>query len=213
MFSIGADPEVFAGVNNKFVSAHDMVPGTKIKPFRVLEGSVQVDGMALEYNIDPCVTKQEFVHRIEFVRNQMEGMLSGVQILPVSCVKFDEVEVAHVPRKNFELGCSIDFNAYTAKPNTSPNAKMMMRTAGGHVHIGGFPTKDRYGEEHFSNCIRLSKLMDKELGVYSLIWDKDTLRRSMYGKAGCFRPCYFGVEYRSLSNLWVFNKNLVEFVF
>ena len=212
-FTIGADPEVFVGVNKKFVSAHDLVPGTKLKPYPVLEGSVQVDGMALEYNINPCESKQEFTHRISFVRQQMQDMLQGVEIMPVSCVEFDKKTIEGVPTKNYELGCSVDFNAYTGEPNETPNSKLMMRTAGGHVHIGGFHTNKRYSSEHYSKCTRLTRLMDKELGIYSLIWDTDTKRRSMYGKAGCFRPTYYGVEYRSLSNLWIFNTDLVEFVY
>lgn len=213
MFTIGADPEVFVGVNNRFVSAHNLVPGTKVEPFRLVEGAVQVDGMALEYNVDPCTERQEFVTRMKFVRNQMEDMVKGYEILPTCCVKFSEDDVKDVPALNFNLGCSVDFNAYTEKPNVSPDSKKMMRTAGGHVHIGGFFTKKKFLPDHYSKCIRLSKLMDRELGVYSLLWDTDVERRSMYGKAGCFRPALYGMEYRSLSNVWIFNDELVSFVY
>ena len=57
-FTIGADPEVFVAdsLTNTFVSAHDLVPGTKLEPFAVNKGAVQVDGMALEFNSRCCVT-------------------------------------------------------------------------------------------------------------------------------------------------------------
>jgi len=212
-FSIGADPEVFTGVNGKFVSGHDLIPGTKRKPYKVDQGAVQVDGMALEYNIQPCVTKDEFIFRIKHVLNQMQGMIKGREVLPVTSVKYTPQDVAHVPPTNRELGCSVDFNAYTRMPNPSPDSKKLMRTAGGHVHIGGFYTKQVYKKDHFATCIELTKLMDKYVGVPSLEWDHDTERRQMYGQAGCFRPCKYGVEYRSLSNLWIFSDDLISTVY
>ena len=35
----------------------------------------------------------------------------------------------------------------------------------------------------------------------------------MYGKAGAFRPKTYGVEYRTLSNAWLFSKKLQSFVY
>ena len=55
--------------------------------------------------------------------------------------------------------------------------------------------------------------MDHTLGVYSVLWDKDDKRRSMYGKAGSFRPKPYGMEYRTLSNRWIFNTDLIRFVY
>jgi hypothetical protein len=54
-FKIGADPEFFLRdkATGKFVSAHGLIPGTKRQPMKVDKGAVQVDGMALEFNIDP----------------------------------------------------------------------------------------------------------------------------------------------------------------
>jgi hypothetical protein len=46
-------------------------------------------------------------------------------------------------------------------------------------------------------------MLDLRLAVPSLIWDKDKKRRLLYGKAGCFRPKPYGMEYRTLSNAWL----------
>ncbi len=212
-FTIGADPELFVGKNHKFISAHGMVQGTKRKPYPVEGGSIQVDGMALEYNLDPCKTEQEFVAKHHIVQDQLIQIAGGPEILPTCTVEFTEADVKDVPALNFELGCSVDFNAYTGDPNPSPNAKGMMRTAGGHVHIGTFMTNNTWKPDHIEKCMRLTRLMDKHLGIYSLLWDKDVKRREMYGKAGCFRPAKFGVEYRTLSNLWIFDDKLIKFVY
>ena len=59
--------------------------------------------------------------------------------------------------------------------------------------------------------------MDAYVGLPSILIDKDTQRRSLYGKAGCFRLTDYGCEYRSLSSYfmkdeahlkWVFNQTM-----
>ena len=55
MITVGADPELFVKKGRSFQSAYGMIPGTKQKPKKVIKGAVQVDGMALEFNIDRAV--------------------------------------------------------------------------------------------------------------------------------------------------------------
>ena len=74
--TIGADPEIFVtNKDGRFRSAHGLVPGTKTEPFRVNNGAVQVDGMALEFNIDPVETEDDFVTNITSVMQQMQEMV------------------------------------------------------------------------------------------------------------------------------------------
>ena len=54
--------------------------------------------------------------------------------------------------------------------------------------------------------------MDFYLGLPSLLFDADTRRREMYGKAGCFRPKPYGAEYRTLSNAWLKSEELIRWV-
>ena len=53
---------------------------------------------------------------------------------------------------------------------------------------------------------------DLFLGVPSVLMDEGELRKQLYGKAGAFRPKPYGVEYRTLSNFWVFDPKLVGWV-
>jgi hypothetical protein len=211
-FSVGADPEVFLGKGSQFVSAHDQLPGDKGNPHKVDKGAVQVDGMAAEFNIDPANDFEGFKGNLDTVQGVMKSMIGDLNFIEDTSVFFDEVFVSQIPPENLVLGCEPDFNGWTMENNPSPEETTMMRTAGGHVHVGGFNSDSIYSGPHFEAGSRLARILDETLGVYSVLWDKDDNRRSMYGKAGCFRPKTYGMEYRTLSNKWIFSDKLVHFV-
>lgn len=212
-FSIGADPEIFLGHEGKFISAHDKLPGTKAEPFVVPNGAVQVDGMATEFNIDPAYSYEEFQFNLSSVQKTLQEMIGDNDLLHQTTVEFDEAFAKQIPIQNLELGCSSDFDAWLLDENPAPDASKNIRTAGGHVHIGGFAPETAYSPPHFMLMAHLARIMDWTLGVPSLSWDKDDKRRQLYGKAGCFRPTNYGMEYRTLSNAWLFNPKLVKFVY
>lgn len=212
-FTVGADPELFVSKNGVFTSGHNLVPGTKRKPHIVNNGAVQVDGLALEFNIDPCKTTEEFDNNLDSVMSQLKDMIPGYEFMDESSVIFSEKFLDNIPKKALVMGCESDYNAYSLTPNPKPNQKDLMRTAGGHTHIGGFFTDNPFGKDHFETSARLARILDETLGLPSLVWDQDDKRRSMYGQAGCFRPKTYGMEYRTLSNKWLFNKKVRAFVF
>lgn len=212
-FTIGADPELFICNGKQPVSAWGMVPGSKEKPHPVDGGAVQVDGMALEYNIDPCSTEEDFVQKISSVQKQLREMVSGYEIWEFPTANFEPSHFEEQPFEAKEMGCEPDYNAYTGTQQAKPSADSYTRTAGGHIHIGGFPTDDIYSPLHMARCIKLVKYMDLYVGLISLLWDDDDERRKMYGQWGSFRPKPYGVEYRSLSNKWIFDEKVVESVF
>jgi hypothetical protein len=211
--TIGADPELFVTQDGKFRSAHGLIPGTKDTPFKVEGGAVQVDGMALEFNIDPVDNADDFVRNITVVMDQMREMVPGYEFAVVPSCKFNGNHFRAQPDEAKELGCTPDYNAYTLNENPRPDNKTTMRTASGHIHIGGFETDDPMSDEHMIRCATLVKQLDCYLGLPSLLWDRDVTRRKMYGAAGAFRPKPYGVEYRVLSNAWLLNENRMRFVF
>jgi len=208
--TVGADPEIFLGQGGQFVCAHGLIPGTKEKPFPVQRGAVQVDGVAVEFNIQPASTLKEFKLNLSTVQKELRKLLPGnMQFLRRVTVPIDRKKV---PEEALVIGCSSDINPYTGEENETPEGDVNYRSVGGHVHIGGFFKEEEKDIEKYIKSLVLCRLLDKNLGVYSLLWDKDTERRKLYGKAGACRLKDFGVEYRCLSNAWLFNNKLISFV-
>lgn len=212
---IGCDPEVF--VKNKkgvHVSAHGMVPGTKRNPYQVSAGAIQVDGMALEFNIKPASSRDEFILACGAMLEVLkEGLPKEHTLDIVPAVEFSQPEFDRAPEESKELGCDPDFNAWTGQINPRPNGDTLLRTAAGHIHIGWTKDKDPFEDSHFRDCCSLVKQLDYFLGLPSLHWDRDDRRRMLYGKAGAFRPKPYGVEYRVLSNQWLLSKERMSFVY
>jgi len=103
----------------------------------------------------------------------------------------------------FVFGCEPDFNAWTRKMNPRPFVEdLSLRSCGGHVHVG--TSLDKIGT---------IRAMDAFLGVPSIFIDTDVRRRALYGKAGAHRPKPYGVEYRTLSNFWLWEKQHKEWVY
>lgn len=214
---VGADPELFMKSQNsgEFVSAHARVPGTKLKPYPVPHGAIQVDGMALEFNIDPANTVDEFVFNLQSVRSTLESYVPGYNVVAEPVAMFDpEYFMWQVPASALELGCDPDFNGWTGDTNPRPDpAGKPMRTASGHVHIGWTTDADCMDKTHFDLCCQVARQMDYYLGIHSLLWDKDPTRRQLYGQAGAFRPKTYGMEYRVLSNRWLDSEPLMRWVY
>lgn len=210
---VGADPEVLIKQGINFVSAHGLVRGDKARPEPVKNGSIQVDGMALEFNIDPAKNLEEFLHNIESVYSQLRAQVPEEFTFSDQATALFNFEYFNSRSpEELVLGCESDFNAYTGDENKSPDGRQPVRTAGGHVHLGwrewGF-----LDGEHKTNCEDVVKACDFFLGLPSVVFDDDVERRAMYGKAGCYRPKSYGVEYRTLSNAWIHSKELQTLVY
>lgn len=213
---VGADPEVFVRKIGKkqFQSAHGLVAGDKKNPYKVHQGAVQVDGMALEFNIDPAKNEREFVENITGVMKIMAGMVPDYELVPVPVARFTEAVMKKQPKEALELGCEPDFCAWNnGAANPRPNGDVNFRTGAGHVHIGWTDGADIADPGHMEACIMATKQLDFYLGLGSLVYDSDTKRRTMYGAAGAFRPKPYGVEYRVLSNAWLQSQELMAWVY
>ncbi len=211
MIRLGADPEVFAKQGGEYVSAYGMIPGTKDNPHVVNRGAVQVDGMALEFNIDPADSEDEFILNIDEVMAQLRAMVPDVTLHadPVATFTKEYMEQQHP--KAVELGCDPDYNAWTDSRNPIPDGTRLFRTGAGHVHCGWIDGV--IPSNHEQVCQMMVRQMDFYLGLPSLLYDTDTQRRELYGKAGAYRVKKYGVEYRTLSNRWLMSDTLKRWVY
>jgi hypothetical protein len=201
---LGADPEVF--LKNKLTGKPTIscgkIGGKKgngisftpnYKGFKWLQ-----DNVAVEFNFSPCNSAEGFDATIGCIWNEAERVLAqqDLALLPVSVCGFDTSELS-IPEAQV-FGCDPDFVAYGSEEegrvvdtaNIGNN-----RFGGGHLHFG------------FNNFYKipiwaLVILVDTFIGLPSLKYDNQGLRKYYYGKAGLYRTKDYGFEYRTLSNFW-----------
>ena len=213
---VGCDPELFLkNSEDKFISAHDILPGTKAEPHPVSLGAVQVDGVAAEFNITPAASAGQFITNIHQVMTSLKDFTKGQNLAITPFANFEPSYFNSLPDTVKELGCNPDFNAWTGQVNPPPDASGTMRTASGHLHVGWLEGKgtNPFNKFHFEDCRIMVKQLDYYIGIYSLMWDPDNTRRQLYGKAGAMRPKSYGVEYRVLSNQWLKSQRVMEWLF
>lgn len=208
---LGCDPEIFlVDAAEALVSAIDRIGGSKSmpRPLPIGDGfAVQEDNVALEFNIPPANSAGEYIEHINRVKAFLlnEVQQQGLQFSNLSAAIWPQDQLVD-PRAR-EFGCDPDYNAWTdGKRNPKPKAaNKQLRSCGGHVHVGHeFPNREA--------ALRFIKYMDLYLGVPSTLMDTGEMRKELYGKCGAFRPKEYGVEYRVLSNYWVFKDELIEWV-
>lgn len=219
--TIGTDPELFI-FNTKtqtVVSSIGLIPGFKKNAY-VPEGfaegyGLQIDNILAEFNVPPVslVRKESqaplFVEQInkmkEYIREFVKNINPNYDILCSPAEFVPEDQLLSDEAKQF--GCSPDYNVYTLQMNEPPEgAKGNLRSTGVHCHLG-------YDDPDLATSIGLLKVLDLYLGVPSILIDKDTKRRTLYGKAGCFRLTDYGVEYRVLSGYFIKDDTTITWVY
>lgn len=205
-FSVGADPELFLKSYGSYKSAVGLVGGSKWAPLPLNNkgDAILEDNVAVEFNIEPATSKDAFRSHIHRVLDHLRSILPGYEFSKESAVSFPKEELEHPQAQEF--GCEPDFDAWRECVNNKPHANdPNLRSAGGHIHVGSPVAKKRPND--------VIRAMDLFLGVPSVVLDSGTLRRELYGKAGCCRYKPYGVEYRTLSNFWIFDDKLIDWAF
>ncbi len=203
---IGSDPEIFL-VNKvgKHIAINGFINAGKEDPMQVPDMAtgftLQEDNVALELGHPPASTSEELSAYLEALMLKARSYIpEDLDFSRLSCTVFTDDQLQH-PRSRI-FGCEPDYCAYTHQPNPRPHPKYEgMRSAGGHIHV-----------ETTLNPYDVAKSMDLFLGVPSVLMDKGEERKQLYGKAGAMRFKSYGVEYRTLSNFWIFNKEHRDWV-
>ena len=210
---IGADPEVFVKQNGVFCSAAGLIEGTKERPNPVKGGAVQVDGMALEFNIDPVRSSRDFIEVVNTVMAELQKKVQNHEIVIEAVADFSDEVLRNTPAEALVLGCDPDWNAWTMNVNETPNANVTFRTAAGHVHLGYVTLQSIDDIEAQDMAGAMARQLDFYLGLPSLLYDSSIRRRELYGSAGAFRVKPYGMEYRVLSNQWLKSDVLKAWIF
>jgi len=202
---LGSDPEVFLQDNaGNPISSIGYINADKWNPMQIPDMpagyTLQEDNVSLEYGVPPSASADEFVQHINAVMEKSKEYLPNLSFSKLSCIVFPEEQMNHPSAHIF--GCEPDFNAWTKEVNKKPEPPHpFMRSAGGHIHVE--TTKDP---------MAVIRAMDLFLGVPSVLMDNGEMRKQLYGKAGAFRAKSYGVEYRTLSNFWIFKNELIRWV-
>jgi len=219
--TMGGDPEFFiADAQGKIINADRFLP-SKHEPLEIEDVSdgrrnkVFFDGIQAE--IAP-----HYSHCRELLIDNIFKCISKVATLIPSDFKFVMRPSARIRKSIIEsadpeariFGCEPDFNAYTCGINTveMDASRHPFRYAGGHMHFGApsaYTPEDSI-EYQLAKTerghLRLIKFMDMLISLPTIAFDQDKdarRRRTKYGKAGCFRPTPYGIEYRSQSCWWM----------
>lgn len=205
--SLGSDPEFFiTDKKGRLKSIIGLLGGTKEEPRWIDDFGdfkVQEDNVAAEYNIPASYTREQFIEHILWPQTVIAKLIgtNKYKLSTLASASFPKEEL--LDPKALEFGCDPDYNAWSGMINAKPECTdATFRTAGGHVHIGLENKEPR-------NIIQVIRNMDKYVGAWSVLVDQDDKRRQLYGKAGAFRPQPHGCEYRTLSNFWIFDKDLI----
>lgn len=210
---LGCDPEVFLMNNKGLLPVFGLVGGTKDRP-RPVEGmaegfTFQEDNVALEFGIPPAETKEIFCSHVKAVQEAFLKNNPKLTFSKLSCAIFPK-NILDYPQAHM-FGCEPDMNAWTGKENVKPNSRNpCLRAAGGHIHVSLPEDPKALTEEH--NQKGFIQALDFYLAIPSLLMDKDIARRKLYGKAGAYRVKPYGVEYRTLSNFWIFEEKYINWV-
>jgi hypothetical protein len=218
--TIGADPELFIAdtLTGQVQPIFGLLGGTKDAPVR-MEGlqdgfAMQEDNVMAEFNIPPVTNPGDFLSHISrgiaHVRQTVrKNTKNRMDIVSGSEYLFSHMQLGHDQALYF--GCAQDYSAYeypsTQAPRNSIEPDMLLheegawRLAGGHIHLGyksfGINVPDW----------AVAKLCDLYIGLPSIAVDKQNIRRALYGSPGLYRPTKYGIEDRTLSNFWLFDKD------
>ena len=193
--TIGHDSEFGLVRDGQILSALD-----HIKPYESEDGRYFPDNLNTEIAINPVTTLKAFHEKTEGLLNHIRDQ--GFELLLEPVIHYPDEALTHP--QAYISGCNPDLSGYTLEENEAPDFADMdgTRSAGAHIHAGD---KD-------IDPFNFARWMDVFVAIPLLFKETPSERRSLYGSAGCLRVKPYGAEYRTLSNVWLDDKALREFV-
>lgn len=214
---LGCDPEFFFSRAGKVIGAEKVLTtsilserwndmsaapvATDAKPF-------VIDGVQVELNPRPHTCRANLSSEIGSAFRALKAHLEKMKDVTASfsaVVTVEKEELDSLSDKARVFGCAPSLNAYDSSATVGVDASTYLkRSAGGHIHIG--LDKNEGLARVMKERKRLVPLLDILLGNTFVLLDRDpeaVERRKVYGRAGEFREPAHGLEYRTLSNVWL----------
>lgn len=213
LVTLGADPEFF--ITDRTGIPHPvcgLLGGTKERPIRMSSDlgagfTMQEDNVMVEFNIPPAPNSSAFVNSIQSATKALSNLIvsKGYLVSPAPELQFPAFKLTD--DKAMQFGCSPDFSAHTnggeierLDPNVLKTPGGAWRFAGGHVHIGYQCDVPQFVAASFADVF---------IGLRMVSYDTQVERRKFYGQAGRYRPTRYGIEYRTLSNFWIWDYGYI----
>ena len=212
--SIGGDPEFWIKDQSGMpVGAFEFFPGTKENPYPLLGGAVQVDGFAVEVNIDPAETDGDWKENIERVMEQCYKFIPSTHSFAFDpYMDFDDGYFHQAPTIAKVIGCSPSVDYYTGSTLAPPPVmNSTRRYAGGHIHVG-FGDRKFDPENEIDRCM-LMGICSAQTHWFEPNFDdpnarmfapqKAVTRLQDYNAQRSVRFKAYGVEYRRPWSWWI----------
>jgi len=212
--TIGADPEIFVEDKSGTVIPAFNFLGSKEKPNKTAEGmNAYWDGFQGEFTVkyNTCLAwvTDSVQHGLKTVYDlaKSKNKDAKLSIKTVMEIPYDMLQKSS--EEHVALGCLPSLNVYGLEGKVVLPRELPFRSAGGHIHFG-------IGKKTEAQAAEIVKSLDAILGVacVSLFASFDNpIRREFYGLPGEYRLPEHGIEYRALSNAWMFHPTIMNMVF
>lgn len=217
--SIGGDPEFFiVAPGSKIMNADRFLPG-KEAPIIINNGRegrssrIYFDGIQGEIAVAWDTCRDALVTVMASCLKHLVAQIPKDHTLSMDpCVKVSKAIIKSADPEARRFGCMPDFNAYTLTVNTPEMdaSRHPYRYAGGHIHLGISNPQTKCQRElnmlREEGHIDIVKWLDLIVSIPTFFLNNDEsakIRRTKYGRAGCFRPTPYGIEYRTPSAWWL----------
>jgi len=228
--TLGGDPEFFIeDAKGTILNADRFFPGKENPVLIAAKGEMKsklfFDGIQGEIAPAHSACREYLTNNIWQCFNRIYNSIpEDHKMVLVPSAKINKKIIENADPEARIFGCMPDFNAYTLSVNTTEMdaSTHPYRYAGGHMHFGISSPYQKKGMPEFDLAkreeghIRAVKFMDLLVSIPTLILDNgpgSKLRRDKYGKAGCFRPTPYGIEYRTPSCWWLKSPMLASLVY
>lgn len=220
MNSWGTDPELMLVNESGYVSAIGVVPSSPDNRLNIKGHDFYYDNVLAEFAVKPATNKEQAIEHLRECLEIYNELVNPHKLVAQAYQTYPDNIWVHLHEITGEpiaavAGCAVDMCAYTVRSMKPPKEiieNTTDRSAGGHVHLGDERLLRDYGLWYAPSIL----LMDLFLGIPSLFLDKDptsSKRRSIYGQAGRFRICDYGLEYRTLGNFWLTSPRLTGLIY